>query len=916
MPLNTADAQVQINANVTGTQQVTGLTKAIDGTIVSVAKAEKANQQWLASLQRQSDTLGKTKSEILRMDAAARGLGSTAEPLIVKLEKLGINGLQAGQLVASGAEHIVAGAHAADLGFKKMFTSARSMREMIVLAHESLIMGNYSRFGGSLMVEAEQLNLSEKIFTASFGAIAAGAVAVAGLTYAFIRGEMESAKFARSIAMTGGMAGITEGQFRQMATTISDNVPGSAIKSRNALLDLIGTGQFTGATLLAVGQAATKLSDYTGQTAAEVVKDFTDMKGNAAEWAKKMNETYHFLSAAQYEYIQKLQDQGLSEAAAQAAANDLYQSLGTDGPKNLGYLMQAWNGVRDAATEAFNAMMNAGRAVTPEAQLQTLLQQKQIVDSKVASYQKYDIPLADNGLGSLLPQQKSIDGEIAILRKQIADTQAAASAKAKNDQIQQAGITAHDALTQYLPPPDMVAKKIAELKKNVADALLANPNDPQALAVQSHIAQSIADIQKKYGHEKGAGGGLNKADANGYTLPGDDPAKLSNQLTRMKEYAAATHQSETAVLQLNVAAGKLAGFTAKQIAELKAKAVEDDRLAATKAATTLQDKYQTTSDGLSAKNADLSSQLNQMIQYGSVTKQTELQMINLKIAQGDLKGLPQSELDSIRAAATQTDALTAALAKQKTTALYGTQQAFSDYVASATDAGAQMKKVWSDTFTGMENILITGLEGGKVNFNQFALTVVNDMLKMEVESRILGPLIAALGGAGGGANGSGIVGGLSGGLMSGVGSGGAMSTNALRVHQGGTGSTLGTIGGIIASLFADGGVMTARGSLPLNKYANGGVANTPQMAVFGEGRGPEAYVPLPDGRSIPVAMKGGSGGGQTNQITNHISIASDGTSQTTPQQASAMARGLTAAIQQELIRQKRDGGLFSSSSNV
>lgn len=56
------------------------------------------------------------------------------------------------------------------------------------------------------------------------------------------------------------------------------------------------------------------------------------------------------------------------------------------------------------------------------------------------------------------------------------------------------------------------------------------------------------------------------------------------------------------------------------------------------------------------------------------------------------------------------------------------------------------------------------------------------------------------------------------------------------------------------NLFAKGGVMTNKGSIPLNKYAKGGIANSPQMAIFGEGRTPEAYVPLPDGRSIPVTL--------------------------------------------------------------
>jgi hypothetical protein len=56
--------------------------------------------------------------------------------------------------------------------------------------------------------------------------------------------------------------------------------------------------------------------------------------------------------------------------------------------------------------------------------------------------------------------------------------------------------------------------------------------------------------------------------------------------------------------------------------------------------------------------------------------------------------------------------------------------------------------------------------------------------------------------------------------------------------------------------FANGGVMTEFGEVALRKYANGGVANSPQLAMFGEGSMNEAYVPLPDGRSIPVTMSG------------------------------------------------------------
>jgi hypothetical protein len=55
--------------------------------------------------------------------------------------------------------------------------------------------------------------------------------------------------------------------------------------------------------------------------------------------------------------------------------------------------------------------------------------------------------------------------------------------------------------------------------------------------------------------------------------------------------------------------------------------------------------------------------------------------------------------------------------------------------------------------------------------------------------------------------------------------------------------------------FRDGGVMTSRGAVPLRRYAAGGVANSPQVAMFGEGAQPEAYVPLADGRNIPVRIE-------------------------------------------------------------
>lgn len=111
--------------------------------------------------------------------------------------------------------------------------------------------------------------------------------------------------------------------------------------------------------------------------------------------------------------------------------------------------------------------------------------------------------------------------------------------------------------------------------------------------------------------------------------------------------------------------------------------------------------------------------------------------------------------------------------------------------------------------------------------------------------------------------------------------------------------------------FANGGIMTEFGSVPLRAYANGGIASSPQMAMFGEGSMPEAYVPLPDGRSIPVTMQGGGG---NNQVVNiNIAVSKEGgeTSSSSGDQAGAwrkMADRIKSVVQEELVVQQRPGG--------
>ncbi|TIN10382.1 phage tail length tape measure family protein [Mesorhizobium sp.] len=94
--------------------------------------------------------------------------------------------------------------------------------------------------------------------------------------------------------------------------------------------------------------------------------------------------------------------------------------------------------------------------------------------------------------------------------------------------------------------------------------------------------------------------------------------------------------------------------------------------------------------------------------------------------------------------------------------------------------------------------------------------------------------------------------------------------NALFDGMGAPGGGGGILGGLFSFLFAkDGGVYAGGKKQPMKTFARGGVSKT--AAIFGEA-GPEAAVPLPDGRRIPVDLRGPTVGGNGGSGNMHITV--------------------------------------------
>ena len=169
------------------------------------------------------------------------------------------------------------------------------------------------------------------------------------------------------------------------------------------------------------------------------------------------------------------------------------------------------------------------------------------------------------------------------------------------------------------------------------------------------------------------------------------------------------------------------------------------------------------------------------------------------------------------------------------------------------DLGAVLGDAAVNAFGKLEDSLTEFVTTGKLQFQEFVASIISDLAKLAVKFAVVNTVKAILG-------------------------------------------------------FEDGGIMTRSGPAPLKKYASGGIANSPQLAMFGEGSTPEAYVPLPDGRRIPVAMQGGGGG----STTVNVSVDAKGTSvQGNSGQGEQLGRAISQAVQAELIKQRRPGGILA-----
>ena len=183
------------------------------------------------------------------------------------------------------------------------------------------------------------------------------------------------------------------------------------------------------------------------------------------------------------------------------------------------------------------------------------------------------------------------------------------------------------------------------------------------------------------------------------------------------------------------------------------------------------------------------------------------------------------------------------------------------YVQSISDMNKQIQDATLKAFKGMEDALVNFVMTGKLNFADLTRSILADITRIIIRQSIITPLLGVFG----------------------------ITTSAK-----------GNVFDKGLKEYAKGGIVTQP---TLFKYGSGGTGN---FGLMGEA-GAEAILPLKRGRSGNLGVE--ASGGATNIVVN---VDASGSSvQGDEADGKALGMALSAAIESELIKQKRPGGLLA-----
>ncbi len=381
------------------------------------------------------------------------------------------------------------------------------------------------------------------------------AAAVGALGVAYYQGSEETEAMTNAIIANGNAAGTSASQLANFAAQIGT---GNATVGEAAaeLTQMASAGNPLTTLYTSITASALNWSKMTGQSVTEVVESFNDLAKDPVASVKKLDDQLHFLTAAQYANIQSLQEQGRTMDAARVATEayaDALTSRSAEMEQNLGYVESAWNGLKNAAKSAWDAMLDVGRTETPEQQLAKVYKQIENAQKGVGRGGRLmGLGINQDSLETLYKRAEELQGKIA------ADGQKQLE-QMTNNVLQTAGKKGVDTInsifTSAQTQTEKLQKQLTDLDKARAAALKAGgftaEEETKYATARKNIEQQIADIKEREA-KKNAPKGQNK----GVAEADNTASRLLAQYDPAAQ-AARTLTKEEGQLQLALSKGKI-----------------------------------------------------------------------------------------------------------------------------------------------------------------------------------------------------------------------------------------------------------------------------------------------------------------------------------------------------------------------
>ncbi len=507
-------------------------------------QAKEAGQSsFLESLRSQTQALGKTKSELLELQAAQLGVASQAAPYIAKLReteagmgRVGMTAAQTAQamrMVPAQFTDIVVSLQAGQAPLTVLLQQGGQLKDM---------------FGGA--GAAARGMAGYVVGLVNPFTVAAAAVGTLGVAY--YQGSKESDAFRKALVLSGNQAGTTVDELNAMARAIASTsgTQGAAAAglAEMARYSKVASDQLKDFTAIALAWEKT-----TGQAVSETAKQFADLAKDPLQASLALNEQMNYLTASVYDQIKALEKQGkTAEAAAvaQKAYADAMKTGADELTQSLGYIERAVQIVTGGAKKMWDAILGVGRQTSPTDQAAKHLEAlQQELNTKLAQGPKNEQSRTswDKGVENLKRQIQQASDFLAFAgaaSKSIAETQAAN--KEYVDAMEEFDKVAGQFATKEVRRKQELT--IAENKYNtsVEQTEKAYAKSPKLMAskladLEARYKNTVEGINKRY-TEKASGGGISVTE---------------NQLAGLEGKLAAARQYREQLLTLGAAASDL-----------------------------------------------------------------------------------------------------------------------------------------------------------------------------------------------------------------------------------------------------------------------------------------------------------------------------------------------------------------------